>query len=269
MPTELLLVLSGLAAGTFGAMLGLGGGILIVPILTLGFGLPLTAAVGTSLICVIATSTGAAAVNVTAGRADVRLGITLGAATVVGAVTGGLAAAVLPDRFLAGLFAALMAYTAITMLRGLRRPSGARNRQPEAEPTTPDGPGAPNYRTHRLPLALGGSFAAGNVSGLLGVGGGIISVPLIRLVMGAPMRIAVATSTFMIGITAAAGAAAYLFRGEIDPRVAAPVVIGVTLGAALGATISARMRPGWLTALFVVVVGYVAVRMALRALGLE
>jgi uncharacterized membrane protein YfcA len=269
MPTELLLVLSGLVAGTFGAMLGLGGGILIVPILTLGFGLPLTAAVGTSLICVIATSAGAAAVNVTAGRADVRLGITLGAATVVGAVTGGIAAAFLPDRLLAGLFAVLMAYTAFTMLRGLRGAFGAESGETQVDPAAPDGSGAPHYRTHRLPLALGGSLAAGNVSGLLGVGGGIISVPLIRLVMGAPMRVAVATSTFMIGITAAAGAAAYLFRGEIDPRVAAPVVIGVTLGAALGATISARMRPGWLTALFVVVVGYVAVRMALRAVGLE
>lgn len=270
MPTELLLVLSGLAAGTFGAMLGLGGGILIVPILSFGFGLPLSAAAGTSLICVIATSTGAAAVNVTAGRADVRLGITLGAATVVGAVTGGIAAAFLPDRALAGLFAVLMSYTAFAMLRRLRGAPAAPDDAREAEdPTTPDGPGAPEYRTHRLPLALGGSFAAGNVSGLLGVGGGIISVPLIRLVMAAPMRIAVATSNFMIGITAAAGAAAYLFRGEIDPRVAAPVVIGVTLGAALGATISARMRAGWLTALFVIVVGYVAVRMALRALGTE
>ena len=269
MPTELLLVLSGLAAGTFGAMLGLGGGILIVPILSLGFGVPLSAAAGTSLVCVIATSTGAAAFNVRAGRADVRLGITLGAATVVGAATGGIAAAFIPDRLLAGLFAALMAYTAFSMLRRLQSGSRSAESEADADPTVPDGPDAPAYRTHRLPLAMGGSVAAGNLSGLLGVGGGIISVPLMRLVMGAPMRVAVATSNFMIGITAAAGAAAYLFRGEVDPRVAAPVVIGVTLGAALGATISARIRPGWLSILFVVVVGYVALRMALRAVGAE
>jgi uncharacterized membrane protein YfcA len=269
MPTELLLILSGLVAGTFGAMLGLGGGILIVPILTLGFGLPLTAAVGTSLVCVIATSTGAAAVNVRAGRADVRLGITLGAATVVGAVTGGVLAGILPDRALAGLFAALLGYTAFSMLRNLRGAGAERHADPEADPTVPDGPGAPAYRTHRLPLAWAGSFVAGNVSGLLGVGGGIVSVPIIRLVMAAPMRVAVATSNFMIGITAAAGAAAYLFRGEIDPRQAAPMVIGVTVGAALGAGIAARIRPAWLTGLFVLVVGYVAVRMALRAAGLE
>jgi len=269
MPTELLLVLSGLVAGTFGAMLGLGGGILIVPILTLGFGLPLTAAVGTSLVCVNATSTGAAALNVRAGRADVRLGISLGAATVVGAASGGILAGVLPERVLAGLFSLLLAYTGSTMLRGLLNRSTGRSAEPDADPTQPDGPGAPAYRTHRLPLAWAGSLVAGNASGLLGVGGGIISVPLIRLLMEAPMRVAVATSNFMIGITAAAGAAAYLFRGEIDPRVAAPVVVGVTLGAGLGAALSARLRPAWLTAVFVLVVAYVAVRMALRALGAE
>ncbi|HSK93258.1 MAG TPA: sulfite exporter TauE/SafE family protein [Candidatus Angelobacter sp.] len=269
MPTELLLVLSGLGAGTFGAMLGLGGGILIVPILTLGFGVPLTAAVGTSLVCVIATSTGAAAVNVRAGRADVRLGITLGAATVVGAASGGILAGFLPERILAGLFAALLVYTALTMLRSLRGTAAGDSDGHAVDPTAPDGPGAPAYRTHRLPAAWAGSLVAGHASGLLGVGGGIVSVPLIRVLMQAPMRVAVATSNFMIGITAAAGAAAYLFRGEIDPRQAAPVVIGVTLGAALGAGIAARLRPAWLTGLFVLVVGYVAVRMALRALGAE
>ncbi|MEX1156949.1 MAG: sulfite exporter TauE/SafE family protein [Chloroflexota bacterium] len=267
MPTELLLILSGLIAGTFGAMVGVGGGILIVPILTLGFGMPLTAAVGTSLICVIATSTGAAALNVRAGRADVRLGMQLAAATVIGAATGGIAAGMVPDRVLAGLFAALLAYTAFTMLEGLRRASGASPDASGLDPTAPDGPVAPPYRGHRLPLAWAGSLVAGNVSGLLGVGGGVVTVPLLRLVMGAPMRVAITTSNFMIGMTAAAGAYAYLFRGEIDPRIAAPLVLGVLAGAALGAGIAARLRPSWLAGLFVIVVAYVAVRMAMRAIG--
>jgi uncharacterized membrane protein YfcA len=267
MPTDLLLVLSGLVAGAFGALLGLGGGILIVPILTLGFGVPLTAAVGTSLICVIATSTGAAAINVSAGRADVRLGITLGAGTVVGALTGGVVAGFLPDRVLAALFAALLAYTALTMLRRLLGAPSADDGDKPLDPAAADGPAAPSYRTHRLPTAVAGSFLAGNVSGLLGVGGGVVTVPLVHLLMGAPMRIAVTTSNFMIGITAAAGAYAYLFRGDVDPRLAAPVVLGVAGGAALGAAVSARLRSSWLTALFVVVVVYVAFRMALRAMG--
>lgn len=267
MPIELLLALSGLLAGTFGAMLGLGGGILIVPILTLGFGVPLTSAIGTSLICVIATSTGAAAINVRAGRADVRLGITLAVGTVVGAATGGVLAGLLPDRLLAALFALLLAYTAITMVRGLRGAPTVDRVPLEGDPSAPDGPSAPAYRGRRLPWGIGGSFLGGNVSGLLGVGGGIVMVPLMNLVMQAPLRVAVATSNFMIGITAAAGAYAYLFRGDVDPRLAAPTVLGAAVGAALGARLSPRIRASWLTGLFVVVVGYVAVQMALRALG--
>ncbi|HEX5041057.1 MAG TPA: sulfite exporter TauE/SafE family protein [Candidatus Limnocylindria bacterium] len=266
MPTDLLLLLSGVAAGAFGALLGLGGGILIVPILTLGFGLPLSAAVGTSLVSVIATSTGAAALNVRAGRADVRLGITLGVGTVVGALTGGLVAGLLPERVLAGLFAALLVYTGFTMLRGLRR--GMDESATETvDPAAPDGPEAPAYRSRRLPLAVGGSFLAGNVSGLLGVGGGVVTVPLVHLVMGAPMRVAVTTSNYMIGITAAAGAYTYLFRGDLDPRQAAPMVLGVAGGAALGALAGTRFRTSWLIVLFVIVLGYVAFEMAMRALA--
>lgn len=266
MPTDLLLLLSGLAAGAFGALLGLGGGILIVPILTLGFGLPLAAAVGTSLVSVIATSTGAAAVNVRAGRADVRLGITLGLGTVVGALTGGLIAGFLPDRILAGLFAALLIYTALTMLRGLRagRDEVATD---TVDPAAPDGPDAPDYRSRHVPAAVGGAFLAGNVSGLLGIGGGVVTVPIVHLVMGAPIRIAVATSNYMIGITAAAGAYTYLLRGDLDPRQAAPMVLGVAGGAAIGAVAGARFRSSWLIVLFVVVLGYVAFEMAMRALA--
>lgn len=267
MPTDLLLALSGLAAGAFGALLGLGGGVLIVPILTLGFGLPLTAAIGTSLISVIATSTGAAAINVRAGRADVRLGILLGAGTALGALTGGVIAGYLPERILAGLFAVLLAYTAITMLRGLRRPRLPGSQDTPIDPTAPDGEAAPAYRGHRLPAAVAGAFGGGNLSGLLGVGGGVVTVPIIHLLMRAPMPVAVTTSNFMIGITAAAGAYAYLVRGDIDPRFAAPIVVGVTVGGIVGARVGARVRPAWLVAAFVVVLGYVAAQMALRALG--
>ena len=267
MPIELLLALSGVAAGTFGAMLGLGGGILIVPILTFGFGVPLTEAVGTSLICVVATSTGAAAVNVRAGRADVRLGITLAAGTVIGAVTGAILAGFLPERVLAALFAALLAYTAATMVRGIIAPRAESADAIPVDPTAPDGPAAPAYRRTRVPLAIGGSVLAGNASGLLGVGGGIVIVPVVHLVMGAPIRVSVATSNFLTGMTAAAGAYAYLFRGDVDVRLAAPVVLGVAAGAALGAVLSARLNVRVLGAVFVVVVAYVAVRMVLKAMG--
>lgn len=267
MPDDLLLVLAGLGAGALGALLGLGGGILIVPILTLGFGMSLHAAVGTSLVCVIATSNGAAAINVGAGRADVRLGILLGAGTIIGAVAGSVIAGWLPERTLAALFALLLGYTIVAMLRRLR--SGRSDEDDDAvlDASAPDGPGAPDYRNRRRSLAIGGAIGAGAVSGLLGVGGGIVTVPLIHLVMGAPMRIATATSNYMIGITAAAGAYAYLFRGDLDLRAAAPMVLGVVIGAALAARLGASVRPSWLILLFVAVMSYVTVRMALRALG--
>jgi uncharacterized membrane protein YfcA len=268
MPFDLLLALSGLVAGAFGAMLGLGGGILIVPILTLGFDMPLTAAVGTSLICVLATSTGGAAINVRAGRADVRLGILLGAGTVVGALTGGGVAGLLPERALAALVSLLMVFTAVTMGRGaLRRPSELPASDAAGLTAAPDGAPGPAHRSHRLPAAIGGSFVAGNVSGLLGVGGGIVVVPMLHLLLATPMRVAVATSNFMIGMTAAAGAYAYLFRGDVDATVAAPVVLGVAAGAAIGARLSARLRQGWLIGLFVIVLLYVAFQMAMRAVG--
>lgn len=268
MPTDLLLVLSGLAAGAFGGLLGLGGGILIVPILTIGFGVPITAAAGVSLVSVIATSAGGAAFNVRRGRADVRIGMLLAAGTVVGALTGGFVAGILPDRVLAALFAALMAYTAVTMGRRLLRRDAATSSSDEAvDPSAPDGPDAPDYREGRTTPAIGLSFVAGNVSGLLGVGGGVVVVPLMHLLLGAPLAVATATSNFMIGMTAAAGAYAYLFRGDVDPRLAAPMVLGVVVGASLQARVAGRIPANALRAAFIVVLVYVTYEMTLRALG--
>lgn len=268
METDVLMLLGGAAAGAFGALLGLGGGVLIVPLLAIGFDVPLSAAVGTSLVSVVATSAGAAAVNVRARRADVRLGITLALGTIVGAAVGGVVAGFVPEPLVAGGFAALMLYTALAMLRSLRgaeRPGDA----PVIDPAAADGPGAPAYRSRRSGLAIGGSVGVGAVSSLLGVGGGVVAVPLMRLTMGAPMAVAAATSNYLIGVTAAAGAYAYLLRGAVDPRVAGLMVLGVTAGAIGGARVAPRVHAGWLTVLFAVVVAWVAYEMALRAFGVS
>jgi uncharacterized membrane protein YfcA len=137
----------------------------------------------------------------------------------------------------------------------------------EVNPSARDGAGAPPYRERRRGLAVSGSFLAGNVSGLLGVGGGVITVPLVHLVMRAPLHVAAATSNFMIGMTAAAGAFAYLLRGDVQPSIAGPVVLGVAAGSFIGARLAPRVNAGWLTALFLVVVLYVAFEMAMRAIG--
>ena len=238
-----------------------------MPLLVIGFDLPLTAAIGTSLVCVVATSLTAAAVNVRAGRADIRLGIVLELATVAGATLGGLSARFIPERILAGAFAALMAYTALSLVAGSRGVDSTAVADSLVDPTAPDGPMAPPYRVRRLPAALAGSVGAGVSSALLGIGGGVVKVPLLRLVMGAPIHVATATSNYVIGVTAAAGAYAYLMRGDIDAAVAGPMVLGVAAGAAIGARIGPLLRARALALLFAAVSAYVTIEMAMRAMG--
>ena len=254
----LLMVGGGAAAGLFGSLLGLGGGVLIVPLLTLGFGLPLREAVGVSLVSVIMTSSAAAGVYLERHVANLRLGMNLELFTALGALVGGSVAFLLDERLLALLFSVLLAYIAITMIR--------RRQGPEPEPTGEEG-AADGYVVRNMGKGVVGATFAGVVSALLGIGGGIIKVPLMHLTMGVPLRVATATSNLMIGITAAASAVIYLLRGEIDPYVAAPTAIGVFLGATLGSRIAPRIDLRYLRALFVVVLIYTASQMFLKAVG--
>jgi uncharacterized membrane protein YfcA len=268
MVAGLLLLASGLAAGVFGSLLGLGGGILIVPLLTLGFGRPLREAVAVSLVSVIVTSSAAAGVYLQRHVANLRLGMVLELFTAAGALVGGLIAFLLDERLIAGLFAALLLYVAFTMVR--------RRTDPDADqpPDTPRPAGflgtlsGPGYQVRNLPGGIAGSVFAGVVSALLGVGGGIVKVPTMHLIMGVPLRVATATSNLMIGITATAGAVIYLLRGEVDPYVAGPVAFGVFLGATLGSRTAHRIQLRYLRWLFVIVLAYTAIQMGRRALGI-
>jgi uncharacterized membrane protein YfcA len=205
--------------------------------------------------------------------------------TATGALLGGLVAFLLPERALAGLFAALLAYTAISMLRR------GREQASPGLPAVTDVPGAadagadptsedvddppslaaeiagPGYRPRRLAAGAGGSLGAGIMSALLGVGGGIVKVPLMHLVMGVPLKVATATSNLMIGVTAAASAIVYLLRGGIDPYVAGPTAVGVFAGALVGTRIAGRIDVRLLRLLFVGVLSLTAMQMLLRALG--
>jgi uncharacterized protein len=272
----LLLAGGGFGAGVFGSLLGLGGGILIVPLLTFGFGLDFRAAVGVSLVCVIVTSSAAAGVYLERHLANLRLGMLLEVFTASGALIGGLIAFLLPDRVLAGLFALLLVYTAVTMLR--RRATSAGDASPSIE--NPDAAGAaqapgpfraalagPGYRPVRLGAGIGGSVFAGVVSALLGVGGGIVKVPLMHLVMRVPLKVAAATSNLMIGVTASASAIVYLMRDGINPLVAGPTAVGVFAGAMVGSRVAQRIDVRLLRLLFVAVLALTAVQMTLRALG--
>jgi uncharacterized membrane protein YfcA len=266
--SALLLLVGGIAGGVFGSVLGLGGGILIVPMLTLGFGRPLREAVAVSLVSVIVTSTAAAGVYLQRHVANLRLGMVLELFTAIGALVGGLVAFLLDERLLAGLFAALLVYVAVTMLR---RP--AERRVDEGAATEAPASGfvsalaGPGYTVRNLPGGIAGSALAGVVSALLGVGGGIVKVPTMHLVMGVPLRVATATSNLMIGITATAGAVIYLLRGELDAYIAGPVAFGVFVGAVMGSRTAHRIDVRYLRWVFVLVLAYMAFQMARRAIG--
>ena len=249
------MIAGGAAAGTFGSLLGLGGGVLIVPLLTLVFGLELREAVGVSLVSVIMTSSVAAGVYLERHVADLRLGMRLELFTAIGALVGGSVAFLIDERWLALLFALLLVYVAISMLR-----SG----DPVETPVSGE---IPPYEVRNLPIGVAGATGAGVVSAMVGVGGGIIKVPLMHLAMGVPLRVSTATSNLMVGITAAASAVIYVIHGEVDPYVAGPTAIGVFLGASVGSRIAHRIDIRILRWLFVVVLLYTAVQMLLRVVG--
>lgn len=280
----------GIVAGIFGSLLGLGGGILIVPLLTIGFGLPVREAVGVSLICVIMTSGASAAVFLERDVANLRLGMVLELFTATGAVLGGAVAFLIDERYLAGLLALVMLYVAATMLRSARGaaatadiaapadaadlaaptdpPSGATGTEAATDPQTfVERLSKPGYRIRRLRLAAAGSVVAGILSALLGIGGGIIKVPIMHLIMGVPLRVATATSNLMIGITASTSAIVYLLRGGIDPYAAGPTAVGVFIGATIGSRAAHRVDLRVLRLMFVAVLVYSAYEMSRRALG--
>jgi uncharacterized protein len=289
MTEGLLLLGGGVAAGLFGSLLGLGGGILIVPLLTLGFGLALIKAVGVSLICVIVTSGAAAGVYLERRVANLRLGMTLELFTAGGAMIGGLVAFLLPERVLELIFTGLLVYVAVTMARRRdpgRVPDGAAGTgdtgppapdvtdapqpaatapQPSSLRTFLDQMSGPDYHIRRLGFGMLGSIGAGVSSALLGIGGGLIKVPVMHVIMGVPLRVATATSNLMIGITASASAIIYLLRGGIDPYAAAPTAIGVFIGASVGSRIAARIDLRLLRGLFVAILLYTAWQMLQRA----
>jgi uncharacterized membrane protein YfcA len=255
----LFMILGGLLAGLFGSVLGLGGGVLIIPMLTLVFDVPMREAIGASLVCVIATSSGAASLYVKKRLCNIRLGMTLELATTLGAIAGGVIAGLVEPQILYFLFSALLVYTAWTMFKKRERATNPVE--------TKSGEGW--YQIARLPLGMGASFVAGNVSGLLGVGGGVVKVPVMYLLMGVPLKTAVATSNFMIGVTASAGAFVYFFRGDVNPLVAGSTMLGVFLGATFGSRLLPKIEADYLKKAFVLVLVYLSLEMLFKGLNLH
>ena len=230
---------AGVLAGAFGATLGLGGGIFLVPFLNLVLGFPIGVAAAISLTTVIATSSSVSAARMGQRLINLRLGMTLEVATAAGSLLGGITAQLLSESTVRRMFAATMAIIAILMLRTLNQRSTIAGAAVDpgllgGSFDDPQSGGMVSYRVRRLPLALVTSFVAGNVSSLLGIGGGVIKVPVLNAWCGVPLRAAAATSAFMIGVTATAGAIIYYGTGQLVPALAAAAVLGVQGGSWLG-----------------------------------
>jgi uncharacterized membrane protein YfcA len=242
-------------AGFLGALTGLGGGVVIVPMLTLVFGIDLRYAIGASLVSVIATSSGAAAAYVREGFSNIRVGLFLEIATSLGALMGAALAAHVSTSAIAIVFGVVLLYSAISANEKSRpaavvngaKTLGARLRLNGTYPL--DG-GLKSYEVRRVPLGFALMAGAGTLSGLLGIGSGAVKVLAMDRAMGLPFKVSTTTSNFMIGVTAAASAGIYLARGYIDPGLAMPVMLGVLAGAMLGSKVLVRARVSLLRNVF-------------------
>jgi uncharacterized membrane protein YfcA len=231
--------LCSMIAGFLGSLTGLGGGVVIVPLLTLAFGVDIRYAIGASLVSVIATSSGAAAAYVKEGFSNIRIGMFLEIATTLGALAGAFWAAHLPTSTIAVIFGVILLYSSYLSGRQQRVQREIDRPDPVASLLKMDGSyptvqGLKNYHARSVPSGFGLMFLAGSISGLLGIGSGAVKVLAMDQVMHIPFKVSTTTSNFMIGVTAAASAGVYLNRGYIDPVLAMPVVLGVLIGSLIG-----------------------------------
>ena len=263
------LLLTSVAAGFLGSLLGLGGGIIIVPVLTLVYHIDIRYAIAASLISIVATSSGAAASFLKDSLTNLRLAVLLEVGTVTGAIVGFLIAGWISTRFLFLLFGGFLLFSALMMLRR-REDHVATVNHPWAEKLKLDGeyPSADGklhaYKIAHVPLGLFAMVGAGVLSALLGIGSGIFKVLAMDGAMKLPIKVSSATSNFMIGVTASASAGAYLLRGDIRPEIAGPVALGIIAGSFMGARLMVKIPAAHIRKVFVVVLSIVSIQMIIK-----
>ncbi|MHB8575967.1 MAG: sulfite exporter TauE/SafE family protein [Dehalococcoidia bacterium] len=258
----LIVLLASVAAGVLGSLLGLGGGIIVIPVLTIFLGVDIRLAIGASIVSVIATSSGAAAAYVRDHLSNIRVGMFLELATTTGALTGAYVAGILAGRWLYLIFGLVLGYSAFAMFRKRHEEHTPVPYDPWSKRLRLDSTYYDKAVGQRIDYEVTGArsglalmYIAGGVSGLLGIGSGALKVPAMDLAMRLPIKVSTATSNFMIGVTAAASASVYFARGDIHPLLAAPVAVGVLFGATVGARMMAGLRgPAIRKAFFVVLV---------------
>ena len=267
----LLVWVASFLAGLLGALTGLGGAAILVPVLTLWFHVHIHYAAGAALVSVIATSSGAAAAYVKEGYTNIRIGMFLEIATTIGAVIGAYLATKTPVEGIAIILAVVLLYSGYVSGRsqpehpiGVRPDPLAGVLRMHGSYPTPEGPRS--YLVSSVSKGFGLMFGAGTLSGLLGIGSGAVKVLALDQAMKLPFKVSTTTSNFMIGVTAAASAGVYLRRGYIDPSLAMPVMLGVVAGSFLGAKLLARAKTQWLRRVFAVVIITMALELIFNAL---
>jgi uncharacterized protein len=271
---DVLVTIGSFLAGVIGALIGLGGGVIITPLLVLAFGIDIRYAMGAALCSVIATSSGAAAAYLRDGISNMRIGLFLCVATTVGAVCGALLAVVLDEAVLSIIFGAALLATVLLSLRKKRDLSRSDVSDPLAVKlrlpgVVPSAEGPLRYSVHHVLPGFGVMWVAGVLSGLLGIGSGAFKVLAMDQIMRIPFKVTTATSNFMIGVTAAASVGVYLKRGYVDPALVAPVALGVLAGAFLGARLLPIAPVKLLRVIFLAAVSVIAVQMIARGLHIN
>ena len=270
----LLMFFVSIFAGIFGSIVGLGGGVVVIPALTIIFGVNIHFAIGASIVAIIGTSSGAASTYVRDRVTHLRVGMILEMASTTGAILGAALAAYANSAVLELIFGGILIVSLVpTMLKigeeipkspelkGLAKRLNLAGSYVEKDGSTV------RYNSERPGEGLVGTWVAGILSGLLGIGGGAFKVLSMDLAMKLPMKVSTTTSNFMIGVTAAASAGIYFVRGDVDPLIVAPVALGILIGAALGARILLRSRNATVRKAFAAIMAVAAVEMILGALG--
>jgi uncharacterized membrane protein YfcA len=268
----IIVLLGAFLAGLLGSLTGLGGGVVIIPLLTLVLGVDLHYAIGASIISVIATSSGSAAAYVKEGITNIRIGMFLEIATTISAIFGAVITIYINPSYIAVIFGIILLFSAAMMIRKKvdrsdNDTSGKLAVWLKLNGTYPTAEGAKTYAVHNVIGGFMMMFVAGIISGLLGIGSGALKVIAMDNIMRIPFKVSTTTSNFMMGVTAAASAVVYFHRGQIDPGIAMPVTIGVLIGSTLGAKILIRSRPEKLKVVFAVVVTFLALQMIYNGLS--
>jgi uncharacterized membrane protein YfcA len=268
----LKIFLIAIIAGFFGSLVGLGGGIIVTPALTILFGIDIKYAIGASVISVIATSSGAAIAYLKERLANVRIAMLLEIGTALGAITGAFLSGLFSSSVLYIVFGLFLLYSAWNMFDKLRKTGGEDHHVEVSHPLADKLRLGGSYfdkatstqKDYKVAGVYGGvigMYFAGITSGLLGIGGGGFKVLAMDVFMKLPMKVSTATSNFMIGVTAAASAAIYFFRGEIDPKITAPVALGVLAGSVIGARVMQKLPAKAIRIIFIPVIAFISIQM--------